>query len=724
MDMAQEFVASCPRLLGIWSLEQRDAEARVAAHWAEVLRKQELARRLRDELDELESEGRRLAKELEEAKETYAFNDDIVARKRNLVRSNQRGARQKRNELEVAEKAPAPVVQPLPLSSTLAHRWLFFLHMPPLLRHLSRFSFLAQQMLLPRPISPEVARAIDDTHKANLTTYYNNQRHCGTYLRSPQQSHDGEEGRVMFWSKTQVPDLKDFGPKNVCRCTSRSDGVWYPDSLENSMAWAGPGSRDRGFPTHFNPFAVLPCSSLTELYFTEKLPSENGDASSLQWAMHVRASATDTPPERGNLAISRQDLKPGYLSKPAYLMFGTLRAYPLRQLRRLASALHDRTLPLDQPTVHVLVRQLMYHIGVFTDDSPPRLLWREGWKSEGDVLEALWRELSSLADELMEKRREHQAVLLLGEVAAYLAGWHPACNAVARRFATMTSIVADELGLEADAVSNDDDAVAELLAKQCIWRCMALLCYGAGCLDASDVGSMLQLIVLIRHGHVFLQDLQLRAQVQPLVVRAHNVMASRADVVLAEVTQNGELLTDAVARVLPGGLRPESPAGGAVVWSRLPGSVASFEAVGCCVGGVGGSQHQEHLFSINVLDGTVLLDGWPPSRLPKEVTGHPLYRRTFGEWNFQVTFTGEGQAGVMEGLRLINGRRYRFVLGSGGRLVISEVDPERRVELELLDAGTDGQCGQWGAELPPRLRGMQSHWLCRDRGVVVLRSII
>ncbi|GLI61983.1 hypothetical protein VaNZ11_004549, partial [Volvox africanus] len=580
MDMAQEFVKGCPRLLGIWSLEQQDAEARVEAHWAEVLRKQKLARQLREELDALESEGRRLATELEDAKETFGYKSDAVASKRRLVKSNQCRINMKRNELEIAERAPAPVLQPLPMSSTLAHRWLFFLHMPPLLKQLSRFSFLAQEMLLPRPISPEVARAIGDTHTTNLTKYYNDKRHCGTHIRSLQQSHDGQEGRVMFWSKIKELDAKDIGPKNVHRFTSRSDGVWYPDHLETSMAWAGSRSRvNEVLPTHFNPFAVLPCSSLTELYFTEQLPAENGHVSSLQWAMHVHASANNTPPERGNLPISRQDLKPGYMSKPAYLVFGNLRAYPLRQLRRLASALHDRTLPLDQPTVHVLVRQLMYQIGVLTDESPPRLLWREGWKSEGDVLEALWRELSSLADELVEKQREHQAVLLLGEVAAYLADWYPRCSGVARRFATMTSIVADELGAEADAVSNDDDAVAMLLAKQCIRRCMALLCYGAGCLDASDVGAMLQLMVLIRHSQVFLQDRQLRTQVQPLVVRAHNVVASRADVVLEEVTQHGELLTDAVARVLPGGLRPASLDGSAVVWMRLPGAVASFEAV-------------------------------------------------------------------------------------------------------------------------------------------------
>ena len=51
------------------------------------------------------------------------------------------------------------------------------------------------------------------------------------------------------------------------------------------------------------------------------------------------------------------DARPSWLPKPAYLEYGTLRAYPLRQLRRLCAALHDRTLPLDRGAVQVLVRQ-------------------------------------------------------------------------------------------------------------------------------------------------------------------------------------------------------------------------------------------------------------------------------------------------------------------------------------------------------------------------------
>lgn len=56
-------------------------------------------------------------------------------------------------------------------------------------------------------------------------------------------------------------------------------------------------------------------------------------------------------------------------------------------------------------------------------------------------------------------------------------------------------------------------------------------------------------------------------------------------------------------------------------WARLQcrggAHSASFEAVG------GNGQ----LYSINVSDGTILENGFPPGRLPREILEHPLYRR-------------------------------------------------------------------------------------------------
>ncbi len=45
-------------------------------------------------------------------------------------------------------------------------------------------------------------------------------------------------------------------------------------------------------------------------------------------------------------------------------------------------------------------------------------------------------------------------------------------------------------------------------------------------------------------------------------------------------------------------------------------SSGSFEAV----------SSDGHLFSLNVLDGTVLVDGLPPGRLPKAITEHRLFK--------------------------------------------------------------------------------------------------
>ena len=38
------------------------------------------------------------------------------------------------------------------------------------------------------------------------------------------------------------------------------------------------------------------------------------------------------------------------------------------------------------------------------------------------------------------------------------------------------------------------------------------------------------------------------------------------------------------------------------------------------------------------------------------------------------------------------------------------------VTLELLDPGDNQACGNWGRDLPRRLKQLHSHWLCRYVG--------
>lgn len=204
--------------------------------------------------------------------------------------------------------------------------------------------------------------------------------------------------------------------------TRHSDGVWHPDSLAPEMGWKGSGCNSdtvQQLPAgNFNPFASID-DKLRVISFTEQLGAVGAEP--LQWAMPQHGS-TATAADRGNLAIARQNLRPPWLSKPGFLAFGALRSYPLGQLRQLCTALHERSLPLGHAAVGMLVRQALYHLGDLCPPGPTTAsvsqLWRTGWTGSSDVLHTLRSELSKLADELDNTPREHDAVLLLGEMAA------------------------------------------------------------------------------------------------------------------------------------------------------------------------------------------------------------------------------------------------------------------------------------------------------------------
>lgn len=242
----------------------------------------------------------------------------------------------------------------------------------------------------------------------------------------------------------------------------------------------------------------------------------------------------------------------------------------------------------------------------------------------------------------------------------------------------------------------------KLQAQQCRLRMFALLSLGGGSspLTAADACEMTQLIVQINHGNVFIEDNDLYQQLSDLLVQCHDVMAKRAGEIIHLALKEPDMMTQAVSCVLQ--RTPDS-----LPWQQQQKQqsfnsvlLTGFEAVG----------EDGHLYSINVLDGTVLLDGLPPSRLPRDILEHYLYVRTFGDNNFEIVRTASG---VLQTIQPVQGCFYDFSLCDSGKLVITELDKQFEVELELLDVGSDGKCGSWGSSLPVRLQHLHSHWLCR-----------
>jgi hypothetical protein len=536
----------------------------------------------------------------------------------------------KEAEITLMVAAPPPVLQPIPRQKTLALGWLFIFHMPSSFRMLSRFSFLSQQMLLPSPSDEAYGHIFSAYCTPIASNVYNQLSSVTTFADDTARHVKRSDGCVMLQSRRKLP--RNYGPNHVDNFTSPEDGVWYPDDMRPDMVWYGSscsvevqlGFVDVGC---FNPFAALP-AEVPEQLFTEKLKV----APHLQWTMHVGRSVSLCSDKMGNRGIADQREKPGWLiSKPSFLTFTSLRSYPTGQLRRLCDALHQKELPLSHPGVIALVRQVLYHIGtlhVTPAQQIPGLLWRTDWEVEGDVLSPLCCELEQLASELDPAPRDHDAVLLLGEVAAYLSTWYPACAAVTRRFAAMTSRVADEMEENITGAAPQPAVQQQLQARQCHLRMLSLLCYGAGALTTDeDIADTLRLTVLIKHFNVMLdtitaeQALSMRA----LLYRCMNIMARRsADTILSLTPPSGPLeqlllhvskgymLTAAISSVLQ-----RTPAN--LQWYRIDANgsrpiisdtmavSSSYEAEG----------DDGHLYSINVLNGTVLLDGNPPGRLPR-----------------------------------------------------------------------------------------------------------
>jgi hypothetical protein len=169
-QLAEQFVAACPRLTAVLQQQQRDAATRVEAHWQEVQRKQKRAGELRVQQDDISSELTYERAELSRLREEYPATwnsrrkryDDTseVVSQRSIVSIVESRLTSVQSSLATTLRPPEHVIQPLPQDYSLASRWVFFLHMPQPLRILARLGFLAQQLLLPVPLDDESTRAI------------------------------------------------------------------------------------------------------------------------------------------------------------------------------------------------------------------------------------------------------------------------------------------------------------------------------------------------------------------------------------------------------------------------------------------------------------------------------------------------------------------------------------------------------------------------------------
>ncbi len=154
-------------LRALWEQEQQRAAAREQGWWRAVQAKQRRVRKLRSELRDLEGKAAAPDNSTDSNSSSDGeHGDPHIGAPRQRVQEEMEA---KKKEISKALKPPPLVIQPLPQDRGMALQWLFFLHMPAEFRHLSRMSYLAQQLMLPRPLPPDSKT----THSCCLTEHYN-----------------------------------------------------------------------------------------------------------------------------------------------------------------------------------------------------------------------------------------------------------------------------------------------------------------------------------------------------------------------------------------------------------------------------------------------------------------------------------------------------------------------------------------------------------------------
>ena len=82
------------------------------------------------------------------------------------------------------------------------------------------------------------------------------------------------------------------------------------------------------------------------------------------------------------------------------------------------------------------------------------------------------------------------------------------------------------------------------------------------------------------------------------------------------------------------------------------------------------------MFSLNVQTGVLLFNGLPPRRLPASILALSLYKRSFGDRNFEVVVNAENIFMTTSFVKNASGQEfiYEFFVDTKEKLVVREND--------------------------------------------------
>lgn len=695
---ARAFAATSGTYLGRYNDELHNLEQQISSKWASVIQKRAQAAAIRAEIKVIEDSIEKWQEKLEDEKETLEEQNEGLPW--NLQRHGNRETKQYKDQirslkswrngrtkaLEEVLRVPGFIVNPLPKDQLSALQTLFFLNPPADIALLFELCLLAQRSLAPRRLSVSEAQLLrDDEQKAAWLDFYN--KHS-TVPCSPESTN-----MPAYQSGFATP--KSHGPASIESLKNQGDYaklcVWYPSENKTQVFWTGAA----GLP--MNPFKIPRDMMIS--YFTHQIPPQ---FKHLQWAIAYPGGK-----ERGNLVYSKvnEQLLDDF-EKNSFILFGSVRAFPNQQIRKICCALKDNLLPWSHPCVIAVVRQAMYQVGELTDHDVPRLLWKSDIQ-RADGLEALLAAIDQAADRLSLTPRDFENVPLLSELAGFVSQLSSNAKTVVIKFVKMCRCWADGIRKhwQSDRTISSSEST-ELRAKECLLYGYALQSYGLGPLDDSAAVEVGELIVLYRNAMLFSTGSKLWPALQRLDISVAEIMTRRIAAVF-HASYYTTTMTSLVRLV-------NTRASNELDWRYFKGTEEGhFTSYMYATEALTGT-----IYAINLFSGMILTDGNSPGGLPPQIRQSERYREMFGKQDFEVSFS----KGVYRTVYAVQGCYFDFSVIEN-ELHVREVYCDKQTKVtKMLDLCSSKWTKALGAVLPARLVHIYSLWYWIEKKCILVRS--
>ena len=429
--------------------------------------------------------------------------------------------------------------------------------------------------------------------------------------------------------------------------------------------------------------------------------------------------------DRGNKPYASQDLKPSWLDKEGFLHFARIRENPNMMLHKLSLALKAESLPLQHECVQVLVAQSTYQVGTISssvDNNCTIFEWKRDFEN---IRKVCIVEITSVIEKYAESPSLYAAFPFLAEIFSFLLNFSYGEKELDERTENdqfcsknedtscvlSSSAISWASACEDDISKADPEHISSIRSRQVIYfRTAILSLVPKRHLTVTASESILKCIVRARNAFVEEKDdVEIRNKLDFLCLNAlcENKQYSR------NISRHKDLLTNALRMVIA-----SAPA--KLDWEKV-NDTKQFKSNDVFIAS---KSPDGHHYAVNILTGTVLVNGMPPTILPQHITEDKRYKRIFGDNIFEIVNRDEW----METRQPVHGKLYRFRSTTDGMLFIEESSDMNKVTradiwkdpLELLHIS---DIEHWGKDLPKKLKVSYSHWFSRKRNIVYFRGI-